>query len=107
MKELNATPNWGDKGQRYEVHAKDATKGNRDRVIGWTNNPTGGMIVGTAISNQFLSEIRVVDRTPGIEKLIDDTKFKAGCRKCVEQVYAGKDHCSYCHYQFPMAQAVN
>jgi len=87
----------GDEGQRYEVHATNLR--GKDVVIGWTNRSDGGEIVRAVGQDLTFDKPRVVDRFPGIEKLIA-LPFKAGCRKCVEQIYAGKDACSYCNMRF-------
>lgn len=97
---MNAKPN-GDQGQRYEIRAHHVTR-RKDVAVGWTNNPSGGEILRMAQQNFLLENPSVVDRTPGIERLIDDSRFQAGCRKCVEQIYCGHDHCSYCQMRFPL-----
>lgn len=91
---------FGDKGQRYEVHATDVETGDLI-LVGRTNAKDGGGVMATAILHPLLKDPKVVDRFPGFEKLTDPSKFAAGCRKCVSDVYAGREACRYCNYVFP------
>lgn len=91
----------GDRGQRYEVLAKNYE--GKEVTVGYTNDKTGGGIVAMIQRSAALHTYRVKDRFPGIEQFVDFAKFKAGCRKCVSEVYAGHDHCRYCSTRFSLA----
>lgn len=96
-----ATPTQSnDQGQRYEVWAINAA-GDKIR-IGWTNQASGGGVVDVVLRHPTLHSPEVIDRTPGIERFVE-TPFKAGCKKCLEQVYAGRDNCRYCNCKFKVA----
>lgn len=92
----------GDQGQRYEVHARRASD-QVDVVFGWTNSADGGRLMQEVLGSYRFHGGRIVDRWPGIENILEDwTAFKAGCRKCLEQLFAGRDVCPYCHMRFPL-----
>lgn len=96
---------YGDKGQRYEVRA--TTRTGQGKVIGWTDIADGGSIAESARGAVHLKDVLVVDRFPGIEKILEDWKtFKADCRKCVSQLYAGKHGCGYCGCRFPKKRKI-
>lgn len=100
----NVVQGLGDRGQRYEVRAKRLGSGD-ESVIGWLNAADGGEMLRRSRENpRFLSSsVRVVDRFPGIEKILPDwTAFKAGCRKCIGQLMGGKAACAYCSTRFPL-----
>lgn len=98
----------GDQGQRYEVKAK--FKGKKvEETVGYTNQSSGGGIMRMLMSWPRVVDgsIRVVDRFPGIEELIHFDKFKAGCRRCVSEVYAGREACRCCATVFPLKEDRN
>lgn len=96
----------GDEGQRYEVRAKSRRHGWREITIGWTNAVDGGGIARMVAMTPDLSEMKIKDRCPEIEKLLTDwTKFKGRCRRCLEGLYAGKEACTYCNYRYPGLRA--
>lgn len=102
----DAIQGFGRAGQRFEV--RGITLANTEVVVGWTNEPDGGVVAHT-IRNMPLryKDVKVVDLDPGIEKLLVHWRqWKAGCRKCLAELYAGKSACAYCRYRFPERRRV-
>jgi hypothetical protein len=93
----------GDRGQRYVIMATD--REGKEVKVGFTNRKSGGEVLRFALQHPELTAAWVVDRYPGLERFVDPSRFEAGCRRCLEDVYAGRPSCRYCNYLFPAPAA--